>query len=521
MNKTVKALVAIMLITAALFAVGCKKERKAEVETSAVTNISSSSATAGGVITYDGNSSVVERGVCWSKASNPSVSDSHLSSGTGVGSFTVVITGLEAATTYYVRAYAINNAGISYGSSASFPTLTGSGGGGNGGGGNGGGGNGGGGDVDPADLPVVTTREVTNITGSSAKGGGDVVSNGAADVIDRGICWGTAHNPTISNNHVSCGTGTGSFTGEITGLQAESTYYVRAYATNAMGTAYGNEVSFVATDPSGAPVGAINGIFNAGPRFVYFSKGNLQYQPSTNTWRFAEHQYDRTDGNQYASSYYNGWLDIFAWGTSGFNHGAVRYEPWSTSESAEEYFAYGDGSYNLFDQTGQADWGYNAISNGGNTTNIWNTLTKEEWDYIINARYTPSNIRYARARVNGVDGLILVPDNWETSIYTLNQTNSVMSSYDSNIISASNWVILETAGAVFLPCTSVGNNSGNAYGYGHYWSSTAFYQTYYVPGAYQLSFIYNSSYSANDAVNVVSATRNNRYAVRLVQTANR
>lgn len=504
MNRTLKVLAAIMLITATLFAVGCKKEKKAEVETSQVTNLTSSSATAGGVVTSDGGSSVVERGVCWSKSSMPTVGDNHLTSGTGVGSFTCDITGLEAATTYYVRAYAINNVGIGYGSQSTFTTLT--------SGGNGGGGGGG----NPADLPVVTTSEVTNITGSSAKGGGDVVSNGASNVTDRGICWSTDHNPTVEGNHISCGTGTGSFIADMTDLTLETTYYVRAYAMNAAGTAYGAEVSFVTVNPSGVPVGAICGVFNAGQRFVYFSKGNLQYQPSSNTWRFAEHQYDLSDGNQYASSYYNGWIDIFAWGTSGYNHGAVHYEPWSMSSNYDDYNAYGDPNYNLYDQTGQADWGYNAISNGGNTTNIWNTLTAEEWEYVINARYTPTNIRYAKATVNGVEGLILVPDNWETSFYSLNQTNSYMSSYNSNVISASDWVILETAGAVLLPCTSVGNNSGNAYGYGYYWSSTGDNGV-----AYSLEFRYNSSYSSSNAVDIIGRYRYNRCAVRLVQTVNR
>ena len=514
MNKIVKALVAIMLITAALFAVGCKKEKKAEVETSAVTNISSSSATAGGVITYDGNSSVVERGVCWSKASNPSVSDSHLSSGTGVGSFTVVITGLEAATTYYVRAYAINNAGISYGSSASFTTLTGS-----GGGGNGGGGNGDGGDVDPADLPVVTTREVTNITGSSAKGGGDVVSNGAADVIDRGICWGTAHNPTISNNHVSCGTGTGSFTAEMTGLTLGVTYYVRAYAVNTAGMAYGNEVSFTTVAQASVPVGALNGVFNVGERFVYFSKGNLQYQPSSNTWRFAENQYDCIgDANLYASSYYNGWLDMFGWGTSGYNHGAQCYQPWSMTMNSADYFAYGESANHLYSETGRADWGYNAISNGGNTTNIWRTLTKDEWEYVFKARYTPSNIRYAKAQVNGVNGMILLPDDWSASTYYLYSTNEGDVDYYVNVITDVDWRRMEDAGAVFLPAAGYRFTDyiADASYTGMYWTSSS----YSTEDAYVLGF-QSYGWSNSDVSSDWAYYRYSGNTVRLVQNVNR
>lgn len=510
---------ALMLAVAMVIITGCNKEEKATIETSQATNVTSNSATVGGVITSDGNSAVLERGVCWSKNSNPDVSDNHMTSGTGMGSFTCDLTGLEEVTTYYVKAYAINNVGISYGAQATFTTLTGNGGGDNPGGGGdnpGGGGNGGG--DNPADLPVVTTSEVTAINASTAQGGGTVASNGASDVTDRGICWGTSHNPTLSDSHVSCGAGTGSFTGEITGLEVETTYYVRAYATNASGTAYGDEVSFVTVNPGGVPEGALSGKFNAGQRMIYFSKGNLQYQPSSNTWRFAEHQWDLCDGNGYASSYYNGWLDIFAWGTSGYNHGAVHYEPWSMTSSDSEYYAYGDDSYNLYDQTGQADWGYNAISNGGNTSNVWNTLTADEWEYIVNVRHTPTDIRYAKAIVNHVVGLILLPDDWETSTYTLSGTNQ--SNYGFyNIISLENWAILEEAGAVFLP------GQGSQYsGHGEYWSSSV-RSTTYGYGVYSLSYKYINEYGSHVEYNHVNPksgyySRNNRCAVRLVQTVN-
>ena len=206
MNRTLKAITAVMLITAALFAVGCKKEKKAEVETSQVTNLTNSSATAGGIVTSDGGSTVVERGVCWSKASMPTVGDNHLTSGTGVGSFTCDITGLEPATVYYVRAYAINNAGIGYGSQASFTTLASGGNGGSGG--------------NSTELPVVTTSEVTNIEQHTARGGGYVTSAGTSEVIERGICWSTDQGPTVSDEHQSNGTGTGNYTVNMTGLSA-------------------------------------------------------------------------------------------------------------------------------------------------------------------------------------------------------------------------------------------------------------------------------------------------------------
>jgi hypothetical protein len=223
---------------------------------------------------------------------------------------------------------------------------------------------------------------------------------------------------------------------------------------------------------------------------VCFSQGNLQYQASTNTWRFAENQWNFVGGlggsglqfgnvsgssNNDISSSYSGWIDLFGWGTSGYNHGAVCYQPWSTSETYSDYYAYGNSNYNLYDQTGQADWGYNQISNGGNQSNQWRTLTKNEWDCVFNTRYTISGIRYAKAEVNGVNGVILLPDDWSSSYYSLNNTNTNSASYSSNTISASQWNSMEQHGAVFLPITGHRNGTyvnlaGNDDGV--YWSAT-------------------------------------------------
>jgi uncharacterized protein (TIGR02145 family) len=93
-------------------------------------------------------------------------------------------------------------------------------------------------------LPVVTTGNISGLTESSAVSGGNVTNNGGSDVTARGVCWGTTQNPTISSGKTSDGSGNGTFTSNITGLTANTTYYVRAYATNSEGTGYGNEVSF-------------------------------------------------------------------------------------------------------------------------------------------------------------------------------------------------------------------------------------------------------------------------------------
>ena len=196
------------------------------------------------------------------------------------------------------------------------------------------------------------------------------------------------------------------------------------------------------------------------------------------TWRFAEHQKDYIgESNANISNSYTGWIDLFGWGTSGHPHGAVCFQPWSTSTTDADYYAYGSASYNLYDQTGEADWGCNAISNGGDKPNQWRTLTKNEWVYVMNTRTTSSGMRYAKAQVDGVNGLILLPDDWKTSYYTLNNTNINLASFTSNTITSTQWQTLEQKGAVFLPAagrrggTSLGSSVGEN---GQYWSANYF-----------------------------------------------
>ena len=191
------------------------------VTTNTVSSITTTTATCGGNVTATGGASVTARGVCWSTSQNPTVSDSHTTNGTGTGSFTSSMTGLTAGTTYYVRAYATNSVGTSYGAQRSFTTPT---------------------------IPTVTTNTVSNIAATTASCGGNVTATGGADVTARGVCWSTSQNPTVSGSHTTNGTGTGSFTSSITGLTASTTYYVRAYATNSVGTAYGTQQTF--TTPS-------------------------------------------------------------------------------------------------------------------------------------------------------------------------------------------------------------------------------------------------------------------------------
>lgn len=459
------------------------------VTTNNVTNVTTSSATCGGNVTSAGNGTVTARGVCWSTSSNPTISGSHTTNGSGTGSFTSSITGLSANTTYYVRAYATNEAGTAYGSQKTFTTNT------------------------NITQPTVTTNNVTDITSTSATCGGNVTSAGNGTVTARGVCWSTSSNPTITGSHTTNGSGTGSFTSSITGLNANTTYYVRAYATNEAGTAYGSQKVFTTSSGITAPTGAINGLFSvSATQQVWFSKGNIQYKSSTNTWKFADNQYDYIgSANSNISSTYNGWIDLFGWGTSGYNHGAICYEPWSTSSNTSDYYAYGNSNLNLNDQNGQADWGYNAITNGGNSINQWRTLTKDEWEYLLTIRITGSGIRYVKAQVNGANGLIILPDNWINSTYTLNSPNSPDANYTNNVISATNWITLESGGAVFLPA------AGERYGTtgvmllnsnGYYLSATY----YNNDRVYNLSFNYGGV-TPND----YGTLRYSGHSVRLVQ----
>jgi len=187
------------------------------VTTNTISDLTSNSATCGGNITNDGGTAVTERGVCWNTSSNPTVDDFKTEDGSGTGSFTSSLTGLTEATTYYVRAYAINSTGISYGDEITFYTPI---------------------------LPTVTTENVSLITSSTAKSGGNITDDGGGEILERGVCWSINPNPTLNDNRTNDGTGIGGYTSNISGLSSTTVYYLRAYATNNAGTAYGNEISF-------------------------------------------------------------------------------------------------------------------------------------------------------------------------------------------------------------------------------------------------------------------------------------
>ena len=210
------------------------------VVTGSVSNISTYAAISGGNVTDDGGATVTARGVCWSTSIAPTTADSHTTDGIGAGTFLSSLSPLARNTKYYVRAYATNYIGTTYGDTVSFTTL--------------------------ADYPTVTTSAVSSITSVTAVVGGNVTDDGDATVTARGICWNSTGNPTLADNVLPIGSGYGSFSSTLTGLTASTVYYVCAYATNSIGTSYGATISFTTADPWTCGVNTItdydNNVYN-------------------------------------------------------------------------------------------------------------------------------------------------------------------------------------------------------------------------------------------------------------------
>jgi hypothetical protein len=187
--------------------------------TSIVGGITQTTAQSGGVVASAGGAGISELGVCWSLSVNPTTSDIKTDEGTGTGSFSSEVSGLKPGTAYYLRAYATNSFGTSYGNEQSFTTLQ-------------------------LGIPVLTTSTIDSITQTTALSGGSISTDNGAQITARGVCWSTSVNPTILDQSTSDGTGTGNFSALLTGLAKTTTYYLRAYATNSFGTAYGDELAF-------------------------------------------------------------------------------------------------------------------------------------------------------------------------------------------------------------------------------------------------------------------------------------
>ena len=336
------------------------------VTTSNVTSITLNSAVCGGNVTADGNLDVTARGVCWSTSPNPTISNNKTTNGSGTGSFTSNITGLADGTTYYVRAYATNSKGTAYGEEKSFTTIV-------------------------ATLAQVTTANVTSITANTAVCGGNVTSDGGATVTARGVCWSISPNPTISNNKTTDGSGIGSFTSNITGLAYGTTYYVRAYATNSKGTAYGEEESFTTA------TGTING-------HDYVALG----LPSGLKWATCN----------VGATTPEGYGNYYAWGETSTK----------TSYDQSNSVTYGQ---QISDFSGNATYDA-ARANWGST---WRMPTEAEMRELIN------NCTWTWTTQNGVNGMRVTGPN---------------------------------GNSIFLPATGYYQGSSRYSGSGYYWSSTPY-----------------------------------------------
>ena len=309
-------------------------------------------------------------------------------------------------------------------------------------------------------------------------------------------------------------------------------------------------ISMMATD------GALDGKFtiNANGDQVLFSQGNLQYQASTDTWRFAENQWDTIGaGNRAISATNEGWIDLFGWATSGWNGGtAVNYQPWASTNDpgdyAQEwnYFGYGpdwldadnhEQYHNIDSLYANYDWGvYNAISNGGNQAGLWRTLSIDEWDYIINKRPNAKSLRsFGRVETTktnngslfnrGVFGYFLLSDDADT-VYLNNllSINSYRWKGDSTNTIPQQAIEFLNGGRpdhharlkgaiIFLPFAGyrIINDVSEVNKMGFYWSTTA---DEYNESSFNV-LISNTSVNVNDEYSIKG--RCDGLSVRLVQ----
>ncbi len=217
------------------FSVRCVRDDKPIIRTNEINFTGERIYSCGGSILSDGGKPVTICGVCWNTTGTPTTTDSKTNDGSGTRTYTSTITGLNPCTTYYVRAYATNSEGTAYGEQVTFNT--------------------------PADkLPCLKTKEVTSITNRTASCGGEITNEGDSPVTIRGICWNKTGAPTIGDLITNNGGGTGNFASNMIALNTNTKYYVRAYATNAQGTAYGNEVTFTTLKEDVIPEATTHGI---------------------------------------------------------------------------------------------------------------------------------------------------------------------------------------------------------------------------------------------------------------------
>ncbi len=206
----------LLMISVMAIISSCQKEEKEEtipnlitLEVNDITNISARS---GGEITNKGKYEIIRQGVCWSTKPKPTIADFRIKDESDSDTFLTGLTGLNPNTKYYVRAYATNYMDTGYGNEVEFQTT--------------------------GETPVLSTNQISAKTLHSVKCGGTISSDGGDVIIARGVCWGENPEPLLTDNKTDDGEGSGLFTSEVTNLKSNTTYYIRAYASNSVGTKY-------------------------------------------------------------------------------------------------------------------------------------------------------------------------------------------------------------------------------------------------------------------------------------------
>lgn len=426
------------------------------VTTSSVSDILPYSATCGGTVFSDGGDSVIERGICWTVTGEPDITGEHISSGSGTGAFTCTITGLTPHRLYYVRAYATNSAGTVYGSKVDFntacssitvtisgadtidagqsttltatavgaiyyswdtytadatePSIT----------------------VSPTTtttytitvldvnwcpstaskvvhvitVPTVTTAGISSIGNTTAVAGGNITNDGGAPISARGVCWSTSHNPTLNDEHTTDSTGAGSFVSHITGLTQDVTYYVRAYATNRIGTVYGSEVSFrtIYTNPN-------DGLPCSGDSTVTDIEGNIYatIQLGRQCW-----MKENLRTTKYADS-----TDILPWAC---NSTAIGYWAYPNNNAANQT-TYGL----LYNHTAVMNGAGSSTANPSGVQGIcpdgWHVPSDAEWTQLTNYVSQQSQYRCGGSS-SSIAKALASTTGWESSSVTCDIGNN-------------------------------------------------------------------------------------------------
>jgi hypothetical protein len=193
--------------------------------TSTISNITLNTAISGGNVTSDGGDAVTARGVVWNTITTPTTSlTNKTTDGVGIGNFSSSLSNLLPSNIYFARAYATNSIGTGYGNELSFTTGA-------------------------IVLPILSTTAITSITTNSVVSGGTITAEGAGTITARGVVWSSSASPTIAlNTKTTDAKGIGTFVSTLIGLSIDTKYYLRAYATNSIGTAYGDELSFITSN---------------------------------------------------------------------------------------------------------------------------------------------------------------------------------------------------------------------------------------------------------------------------------